>query len=116
MEEATHKRFVWALVLAWAPWVPTLLGLVNAFIGINNSKAMGIAAVAGGVSELLVLWGFITMIATQALAILWLARSFSRDHWMRNFASLVSIGMSGLMLLIVGFFVWMVWFQAHYHG
>jgi len=106
------KRFWWGVLLAWTPWVPTLIGLVIVF---NNQKATGIAAVAGGVGELLVVWGLITMVVSQGVAIVWLFRSFSRDDWTRNVLSVISICMSGLMLLIVGFFVWMVWFHTRYH-
>ena len=100
--------------LVWLPWIPTLLGIVNAFIGIENSKATGLAAVAGGIGELLIMWGLVTMIIAQGVAMVWLFRSFSRDHWSRNIVSLVSIGMSGIMLLMVGFFLWAVWFQARH--
>jgi len=109
-----QKRFAWALVLTWAPWLPTLLGLVNVFIGIKNSKATGLAAVSGGIGEMLAMWGLVTMIVAQGVAIVWMFRSFSRDHWGRNIVSLVSIGMSGLMLMMVGFFLWAVWFQTRH--
>jgi len=114
MLDMNQKRFVWAVVLVWAPWIPTLIGLVNVFVGINNSKATGLAAIAGGIGELLAMWGLITMIVAQAVAIVWLFRSFSRHHWGRNVVSVVSIGMSGLLLLIVAFFLWAVWFQARH--
>ena len=102
------------MVLAWAPWVPTLIGLGYAFRGISNSAATGLAAVAGGFAEMLVWWGLVTMIVSQAVAIVWLFRGLSREHWGRNTISLVSISMSGTMLLMVGFFLWAVWFQAQH--
>lgn len=100
------------MVLAWAPWVPTLIGLGYAFRGISNSKATGLAAVAGGVGELIALWGLVTLIASQAVAIAWLLRGFSRDHWFRNIVSALSISLSGLMLLMLGGFLWLMAFQA----
>ena len=115
MQDATQKRFLWAVVLAWTPWAPTVIALMIAFQGISNSKATGIGAVAGGVGEVLATWGIIAMIISQGVAIVWLFRSFSRDHWTRNFVAAVSIGLSGLILLMVGFFLWMVWFQMPRH-
>jgi len=109
-----QKRFVWGVALACAPWIPTLIGLGMALGAISNAKATGLAAVAGGVAELLVWWGIATMIASQAIAIVWLCRSFSRDRWFRNFVSGFSILLSGLMLLLVSFFLWAVWFQSRH--
>ena len=42
-----------------------MIGLPSVFVGIKNSKATGIAAVAGGVGELLVMWGLVSMIVAQ---------------------------------------------------
>lgn len=51
MEDAlSKKRFLWGLLLAWAPWVPTLIA-IGYVIGINNSKATGLAAVVWGHSR-----------------------------------------------------------------
>ncbi len=78
MENAlTKNRFFWGLLLAWTPWVPTMIGVGYLFIGINNSKATGLAAVAGGMAELLVWWGIAAMFVTQIAAIVWLFRSLS---------------------------------------
>ena len=110
MEDAfVKRRFLWGLLLAWAPWIPTLIGFGYAFIGINNSKATGLAVVAGGAAELLAVWGLLTMVVSQVIAIVWLFRSFSRDGGLRNFVATVSIGLSGLTRLLVSFIVWMVW-------
>jgi len=54
------------------------------------------------------------MIVAQGVAMVWMFRSLSRDHWGRNIISLASIGMSGLMLVMVGLFLWAVWFQARH--
>ena len=102
------------MVLAWGPWLATIIGLGYAFRGIFNSKATGLAAVAGGVAESLALAGIITLIASQVLAIAWLSRSFSRDHWSRNIVSALSISLSGLMLLMVGGVLWFLWFHARH--
>lgn len=107
MNERPSARFWWGVMLAWAPWIPTLIGLGYAFL---NTKATGLAAVAGGIAELLVLWGFLTMLVSQAVAVIWLWRSFSRNNVLRNLFGVASIGVSGLMLLLMVFFVRFAWF------
>ena len=109
-DELKQRRFLWGAVLAWVPWVPTLIGFAYAFRGIWTSKATGLGVVAGGISEMFLLWGIGTMIISQVAAIIWLYRAFSREHWMRNVVSAVSMGLSGLMLVTVGFFLWFAWF------
>ena len=85
MEDAlSNKHFLWGLLLAWAPWVPTTIGLGYFFIGLNHSKATGLAVLVGGMVELLVWWGIATMIISQIAAIVWLFRSFSNAHILRN--------------------------------
>jgi hypothetical protein len=79
-----------------------------------GTRATGLAAVAGGVGEILVLWGTVTMIISQIAAIVWLGKSFSPHHWLRNLVSVCSIVLSGLMLLLVCFFLWSVWFSTHH--
>lgn len=115
MENAlSKKRFVWGLLLAWVPWLPMMGGLRYLLIGINNSKATGLAAVAASIAEGLVLWGVVAMFISQLAAIIWLSRTFSRDQWIRGVLTLISIGMSTLMLTIMGLFLWMVWFQTRH--
>jgi len=108
MEDALSKnRFLWGLLLAWAPWVPTVIGIGYMFVGLNNSKATGLAAVAGGMVELLVWWGIATLIISQVAAIVWLFRSFSGAHISRSLMAAVSIFASGLMLFLV--FAFLFW-------
>ena len=103
--DTRQQRFRWALVLAWAPWIPTLVGLRQLFTGIDNQKAIGVAALVGGMAEMFLLWGLVTLIIAQVVAIIWLLRSFSRDNSARNLLSFVSICASVLsLLLVVGFF------------
>ena len=111
--DVSQRRFRWALVLAWAPWVPMLYGIGRAFVGINNSKATGLAAVVGGMVETLALWGLATLIIAQVVAIIWLLRSFSKSGMFRNLASFISICACGLTLLLVGGFFWITRYVAH---
>jgi hypothetical protein len=91
-----------------------LFGLGHLFIGINNSKATGLAAIAGGMAEMLVTWGLATLIISQVVAIFWLFRSFSKDNMPRNLISLFSIFASGIILLLVGGLLWIERYSAHH--
>jgi hypothetical protein len=103
----SQKRFWWGLLLAWAPWVPTMIVLGYLFIGVSNSKATGLAAVAGGMVELLVWWGLGAMLISQIAAIVWLSRSFSSTHIFRSVVAAASVFASGITLfLIFAFLFW----------
>lgn len=107
MEDSLKKRFLWGLLLAWVPWVPTMIGIGYLFIGISNSKATGFAVVAAGMIELLVSWGLVAMFISQTVAIVWLFRSFSSAHILRSLIAAASILASGLTLFLVcAFLVW----------
>lgn len=112
MGGVNQKRFFWGLLLVWAPWLPTLLGLANAFRGISTEKATGLAAVAGGLTETFVLVGLVTTLVFQVVAIVLFVRTFETGHRFRNFFSAVSIFFSVLLLLLVALFVWMSWMRA----
>jgi hypothetical protein len=114
MDEPNKKRFLWGLLLAWAPWIPILIGLGNALISIPKQKATGIGVVAGGLTELFVVWGIGAIVIGQIVAIVFLFRAFSSGHWARSLFSVLSIGLSSLMLVLVGLFLWLSWFQAHH--
>ena len=114
MDDPNRKRFLLGASLAWAPWVPTLIGLGYAFRGISNSKATGLAAVAGGVAESFIIWGIATMITSQVAAIVWLSRSFSHEHPVRGLVSGLSICLSLLMLVLTCLLIWFAWIQARH--
>ncbi|MGB8988422.1 MAG: hypothetical protein WCC37_17625 [Candidatus Sulfotelmatobacter sp.] len=114
VDELKKRRFLWGIGLAWAPWIPMLVGIGNVFKGISEQKATGVGAVAGGLSEMFVLWGIASIFISQVVAMVLLVRAFSPGHWARSLFSVVSISMSGLMLLLVGLSFWLAWFQAHH--
>jgi hypothetical protein len=107
------KRFLFGVVLTWVPWVPTAVGLAYAFRGISNTKATGIAVLAGGLAESFALWGIIAMVIAQVAAIVWLGKSFSPGQSLRNLISVISIVFSGLMLVLVCLFLGSVWLAHH---
>jgi hypothetical protein len=115
VDELNKRRFLWGVALAWVPWIPIGIGLGNTLISISSQKAIGIGAVAGGLNELFAVWGIGAIFIGQVTGIALLFRAFSPGHWMRNLFSVLSIGLSGLMLLLVGLFLWLNWFQKHHN-
>ncbi|MGA3348566.1 MAG: hypothetical protein ABSC33_06050 [Candidatus Sulfotelmatobacter sp.] len=110
-EVRRKKRFLWGALLAWAPWLPILIGLGQT---IAKQKATGIGAVAGGLTELFVVWGIAAILISQVTAMVFLVWAFSPGHWLRSVFSVVSICLSGLMLLLVGLFFWLFCYRAHH--
>jgi hypothetical protein len=115
VNDLKQGRFLCGVVLAWAPWIPTLIGIAYAFWSISGQKATGLGAVAGGLAEIFVLYGVAAILVGQIAAIVLLSRAFSPGHWARSLLSVVSICFSGLMLLLVGIFLWCSWFQTHHN-
>ncbi|MFZ0955591.1 MAG: hypothetical protein WAN60_04560 [Candidatus Sulfotelmatobacter sp.] len=107
-----QKRFRWGVVLAWAPWVPMMIGLSYLW-GMWDSKATGLAAVAGGFAEGYVLAGLAATLICEVGALALLFRAFSPGHALRGVFSVLSICMSGLMIVLFGLSVWMLWFESH---
>ena len=106
--ERTRIRFVKGALLAWIPFllffVPAIL---NAFRGISANKATGLGAVAGGFSEGLVIFGFTAILISEVAALVLLFRSFSKGNALRSLLSVVSICCSGLVIAMMGAFVWL---------
>jgi hypothetical protein len=114
VDELRKRRFLWGVVLVWAPWIPILIGIGYTLRGILEQKATGLGAVAGGLSELFVVWGIGAILISQVAAIVLLFRAFSPGYSVRSLFSGLSICFSGLMLLLVGLFFWLSWFQTHH--
>ena len=102
-----QEAFLVGLLLAWAPWVPTMIGMGYLFIGLSNSKATGLAAIAGGRVEMLVLWAIATLLILQVAAIVWLFRWFSTTHFLRSLIAAAAIVASGVTLFLV--FAFLFW-------
>jgi hypothetical protein len=114
VDDLKQKRFLWGVALAWAPWVPTMIGFANAFRGISNTKATGLAAVAGGIAEMYALLGLAATLICEVSAMVLLFRAFSRGHGVRSAFSVLSICMSGLMILVFCLSLWLFWFESHH--
>ncbi len=105
--DARKSRFVWGLVLVWAPAIPLIIGMSNVFRGISENKATGLGAVAGGLIEAYLIFGFIAALIFQAAGIVLLARSFSEGRRAQAFFSLISIAWSMFALFLAGVFLWL---------
>lgn len=109
-----RKRFVWGVLLAWAPWVPTIIGLASVFRGVSNSKATGLAAVAGGLVESYVWFGLASTVICEVSAMVLLFRAFSGGHGVRSALSALSICMSALIMVLLGLSLWLFWSASHH--
>lgn len=98
------------MLFAWAPAVPLVLASLNMFHGITQRKATGLGAVAGSLAEAYVTAGLGLTIVLEFAAIVLLVRALTKESWTRSIWSVVSIGMSGLVLSIAGLFCWLVYF------
>jgi hypothetical protein len=105
--EAGKNRFVWGMVLAWAPAIPLIIGVSSTFRGLSEQKAIGLGAVAGGLAEAYLTFGLLATLAFQVGGIVLLSRSFSSGHGARAVFSALSIGWSILTLLLLGLFLWL---------
>jgi hypothetical protein len=89
VEDLKKKRFVLGVLLAWAPWIPTLIGIGSAFRGISEQKATGFGVVAGGLTEMFVLSGIGAILISQVAAMVLLFRAFSPGHSARTLFSVL---------------------------
>ena len=112
-DELKQKRFRWGVALALTPWVPMMIGLSYLLRGIWNSKATGLAVVAGGFAEGYVLMGLAATLICEVGAMALLFKAFSRGHTVRGIFSVFSICMSGLMIVLFGLSLWVFWFERH---
>jgi hypothetical protein len=114
MDPVKKNQFLWGVLLAWTPWLPTIIGLGNALRGISAEKATGLGAVAGALAETFILVGLLATVAFEVAAIILLLRAFERGHWLRSLFAAFSICLGGLMLLLLSLFLWLSWFQMHH--
>ncbi len=114
MEPLKKRRAFGGVLLAWTPWLVTLIGLGSAFRGVATEKATGLAAVAGGLTETFLLLGLLATVVFEVAAIILLVRAFERGRWLRNLFLAFSLCLSALMLILFGVFLWLSWFRVHH--
>jgi hypothetical protein len=103
-----RKSFVWGTVLTGTLSIPLIIVFFNAFRGMFAEKAIGLAAVAGGLAEAYVTLGVLLSLGLPVGAIILLLRSFSAGHRMRALISLLCICACALTLALASLFVWTV--------
>jgi hypothetical protein len=113
LDELKKRRFVWGVVLAWAPWLPIPFGISSAFKSLSEQKATGLGVVAGGLTEKFVLLGISASLVSEVAAMVLLFRAFSPGHRARSLFSALSISLSGMTLLLIGLFFWFSWLPTH---
>lgn len=86
------NRLLWGAALAWVPFAFLFVVMLKEmFRAVSSSKATGIGAIAGGLSEVLVTFGFVCFVAAQIAAIVLLFRSFAPGRTLRNVFVAVSL-------------------------
>lgn len=108
-DDRKRKRFFWGLALAWLPFIPLLVGLANTFRGMSQQKATGIGAVAGGISEMGVLYVLTLAPILTISAMVLLLRSLSKAHPLRNIWAVISVCWGALMIAVLALFFWLVY-------
>ncbi len=107
----SRKWFLRGVVLACISSIPFIILFFNAFRGMSQEKATGLGAVAGGLTEAYVTFGFIMTFVLPIAAIVLLSRSFTGGNLPHKVFSLLFIAWSGCMLLVYGVGGWFVFVQ-----
>ena len=106
-QDNARKWFRLGITFSWIPSIPLIVGVLNSFRGIQSEKATGLAAVAGGISEVYLMSGLLLTVGLELGAIVLLMRSFSKGHIGRTLISLVSLAWSTLVLFLFGLGAWL---------
>jgi hypothetical protein len=102
LESVQKRRFRYGLLLAWIPLIFFIIPIAQ----MSGQKATGLAAVAGGITEVAATLGLMAIVVAEIAAIAMLLRTFSRKHLTRSVVAIVSVGFSGLLLSTLGLFLW----------
>ncbi len=106
-EIADKSKFRWGLLLAWIPLLFFIVPTAIEFVSINSHRATGLAAIAGAFAEVLATLGLMAVVGCEVAAIRMLLRSLSRSHPLRTVVAIISACCSGLLLGVVGLFLWL---------
>jgi hypothetical protein len=105
--------FLWGIGLAVTSSLPFVVPILTLLRGISSTKATGLAAVAGGVTELYVTSGLILTFMLPIAAIVFLTLSFSGGNQARKLFSLLAIGWSVFVLFLYGAAAWFFFVQQN---
>jgi hypothetical protein len=101
-----RAQLLWGVTLAGISSLLFLILFSNVFRGISREKATGLGAVAGGLTEAYVTFGFILSLVFPVASIVLLARSLSGADRMRKVLSSLLIVCSSFILLLWGLCGW----------
>ena len=108
--DSKRKPFLWGMGLTFtfsaAVMIPAIIGIAHVFRGISEQKAIGLGAVAAGMSEVYWELGVAFTLVAPIVAIVLLVRSLSGGHVFRSLISWLSIGWCALMLLYFSLGAW----------
>jgi hypothetical protein len=112
--DSDRQRFRWGVSLAWGSFLllfaPTFIQIFLIFRSIEEQKATGLGAVAGGLSEAFLTFGLVVALGSQLTALVFLARSFPAQPSARKLLSVLSMVCSVFILLMAGAVVWFGYF------
>ena len=115
-EEWKRRRFRWGMLLAVLTFLPYGVVFESAFQSISAAKTTGLGAVAGGFSEMLVMFGIPMMILSALVAIFLLASGFSTKSALRMVGSILGIAWSALALIFMIGSIALLMFTRRLHG
>jgi hypothetical protein len=105
-----NRVFRYGLLLTWIPLlcfiVPAAIGVTRAITQASSAKATGFGVIAAGVTEVAATFGLAVIVASEAVGIVMLVRTSSRNDLIRTVVTVVSVVCSGLLLLVLGLFLW----------
>lgn len=108
----SFKKSPWALIFTWIPLViflvPLALATIWVLVQLHISGSYALKPARGSFSELMAGFGSIGLAGSLAGGIIVPLRVFLRKQPIRDGVGIISIGLSCLSLLLVGFYLWLV--------
>lgn len=98
-ERWKSRNFRRGLLVVFPTLIPFVFGAVNALRSISATKATGMGAVAGGISEIGVTFGLLALIIFAAGGILFFVRGFVPGKRIRAVLSVLGIAWCGFVLV-----------------
>lgn len=112
LADSDRQRFRWGVSLAWGSFVLFFApGFIQIFGTIEEQKATGLGAVAGGLSEGFFTFGVTVAVVLQLTALVFLTRSFRAQSSARKLLSVLAMACSAFILLMAGVSVWLTYLR-----
>jgi hypothetical protein len=113
MLQRDTRRFLVALLLAWAPFVAVMVPLVMlaATQTVYRSSSASLVAVANPRAAFLTTIAAFVTLGIEILAIVLLVRQISSKYPMRSALAVMSLCCSMLMIVLASFYLWRVFIR-----